>query len=91
MPINLDSFPLKNADFEMTDLDDETILFSVKNEKAIYLNPSAQLIWQLCSGEHSIKQMIDGLKQQYPNEKEIESQTIEALNQLIEDNAITLS
>ena len=91
MPINLDSYPTKNSDFEMSELDDEIILFSVANEKAVYLNASAQLIWHLCSGEHSITEIIEGLQSQYPEETNIASQTIDAIEAMIEDTVITLS
>ena len=91
MPINIDSYPIKNPGFEMSELDDEIILFSVANEKAVYLNVSAQLIWHLCSGEHSIAEIIEGLQSQYPEETDIASQAIAAIETMVEDTVVTLS
>ena len=82
-------YPLQNTDYELTELDNEMILFSVKFEKAIYLNPSAQLIWQLCDGKYSVNDIIDGLAQQYPEEPSIEQHVLEAFDKMQADEAIT--
>ena len=83
-------YPVQNTDYELTELDDEIILFSVKQEKAIYLNPSAQLIWQLCDGKNSVMEIIAGLEQEYPKEASIEHDVLDALDTMLSDNAISL-
>jgi len=83
-------YPVQNTDYELTELDDEIILFSVKQEKAIYLNPSAQLIWQLCDGKSSVMKIIAGLEQEYPEEASIEHDVLDALDKMLFDNAISL-
>ena len=82
-------YPLQNKDYELTELDDEIILFSVKFEKAIYLNSSAQLIWQLCDGKYSVNDIIADLQEQYPDESLIEQQVLEAFDKMLEDDVIT--
>lgn len=81
-------YPTQNKDYELTELDDEIILFSVKHEKAIYLNPSAQLIWQLCDGKYSVDDIIEGLEQQYPEESSIEQHVLEAFDKMQGDGVI---
>lgn len=91
--ISLDplSYPQKNTNFELTELEDEIILFSVQHEKAVYFNPTAQLIWHLCDGQQSIAEIIEGLQEQYPDEVNIENQISFAIEKMIEDTIITLS
>ncbi len=91
MDINLNSLPIKNPDFELTELDGEIILFSVSQEKAVYFNQTAQLIWRLCEGQQSVSELIDNLKNQYPKETDIESQVITALTEMLNDCVISLS
>jgi len=87
----LQQYPLQNSDFELTELDDEIILFSVSQEKAVYLNSTAQLIWNLCDGQYSVKEIIEGLERQYPEERSIGSQVIEVLEKMRLDNVIALN
>ncbi len=91
MEFELKAFPIQNSDFELTDFDDEIILFSVSQEKAVYFNQTAQFIWRLCDGKNSINDLIDGLQQQYPNETDIKQQIIDALQQMLHDNVINIS
>ena len=59
--LDLHTFPQQNTEYELTELDDEIILLSVKHEKAVYLNQTAQLIWRLCDGSASIDELITAL------------------------------
>ena len=84
-------FPCQNPEYELSQLDDEVILYSVKVEKAIYLNTTAQLIWSLCTGEHSIGDIIETLEQEFPEETEIEPQVLTAFEQLQSDGVVSIN
>jgi hypothetical protein len=63
-------------------LEGEIVLYSASSAKAIYLNESAALVWQLIDGERSIAQIESLLTDAYPEAvtlKDDVSQAIEVL------------
>ena len=84
-------FPCQNPEYELSQLDDEVILYSVKVEKAVYLNTTAQLIWSLCTGEYSVRDIIEALEQEFPEESEIEPQVLTAIEQLQSDGVVSIN
>lgn len=91
MNIYLHSFLAQNDEYELTVLGDEVILFSALNEKAIYLNHTAQLIWRLCDGSTPVYELVTVLEKRYADEKNIDQQVITALNQMFEDDVVKIS
>ncbi|RME99478.1 MAG: PqqD family protein [Chloroflexi bacterium] len=45
--------PLRKPEIIAKDLDGETILYSAGHQQLHILNPTAQVIWELCDGKHS--------------------------------------
>jgi hypothetical protein len=63
-------------------LEGEIVLYSACSAKALYLNESAALVWQLIDGERSIAQIESLLTDAYPEAvtlKDDVSQAIEVL------------
>lgn len=46
--------PLRKSDFVAQSLDGELLLYNIQGEQVHVLNPTAQCIWDLCDGEHTI-------------------------------------
>ena len=79
-------------DFQLEEIDGEVLLYSPKATRSIYLNPSASLIWRLCTGEFSTQEIIDSLQEQFPEEADtIADDVLTTLNQFAESHAIELN
>lgn len=84
--------PNAKQDFQIEEIDGEVLLYSPKATRSIYLNPSAAIIWQLCTGEHSTQDIIEALQEQFPDESDsIEKDVLATIEQFVQSDAITLS
>ncbi len=78
-------------DFQLEEIDGEVLLYSPKATRSIYLNPSASLIWRLCTGEFSTQEIIDSLREQFPDQAEtIADDVMATLDHFIESQAVEL-
>ena len=50
--------PVQRFGFQLEEMEDESLLYHDKMKKSIYLNVSATVIWKLCDGTRSIKEII---------------------------------
>ena len=66
MSKNTQKIPKTIDDFQLDEIDGELLLYSPKATQSIYLNPSASVIWQLCTGANTTQDIIDLLQQQFP-------------------------
>lgn len=58
----------------------------------IKLNDSSALIWQVCTGEWAVGEIIDVLKESYPDASDsMEKDVYQALDRLISEAAIELT
>lgn len=62
--------PQPRQDFQLEMLDGEIFLYDKVSTKAVYLNSSAALVWQLCDGQRSIKIIRKILQEAYPDKAE---------------------
>jgi hypothetical protein len=49
------------------EMDGQVLLYRVGAHKAVHLNDTAALIWKLCDGSRSIKDVIGVLSEAYPD------------------------
>lgn len=90
--LSLDDKPVRNDQCRMEELDDEILLYHPGNNKTLYINKSAAVIWQLCTGEHSVSEMVSMIQDAYPAESDsLEQDVLTTLNDLIANDAVTLS
>jgi coenzyme PQQ biosynthesis protein PqqD len=69
---------------------DELLLYSKTDERALYLNITAQAVLQLCDDDLNVAQIIDRLQHHYPDQrKEIDQEVIEVLSTLESNGVIT--
>jgi len=54
--------PLKREDIVCRDMGTETLLYDARAEAIHLLNPTALLIWNLCDGNHSLRDMREELR-----------------------------
>ena len=72
-------------------LDDETLLYHSSMTKAIYLNPTATIVWRLIDGERTAEEIAEILKDSFPSGTEnINGDVLAVLESLEGQGAITL-
>ncbi|MCX8042512.1 MAG: PqqD family protein [Desulfobacterota bacterium] len=59
--------PKRKENITVQDLGDETLLYDSERENVHILNYTAQLIWNLCDGEHTIEEIFNCLIKNFPN------------------------
>ena len=91
MQLNSQNYPIRNSEYELTELDDEFILCSASKEKAVYLNVTAHLVWSLCNGQNSISDLIELLEEHYPDDENITSHVQKVLKKMVDDSVVGLS
>ena len=89
--ITLDDKPLKNDDCRMEELDDEILIYHPGNNKTLYINKSASIIWQLCTGEQTVADIIGLINDAYPTQPgNLEQDVIATLTELRENGAVMM-
>lgn len=84
--------PVLNPDYRLEKLDSEILLYSLSGTKAVYLNETAGLIWEICDGNRTVEEIIVLLAQSYPQQKaQIRPDVIATIQALIENGAMTLN
>jgi hypothetical protein len=89
--ITLDDKPLKNDACRMEELDDEILLYHPGNNKTLYINKSASIIWQLCTGEQTVSDIIGLIRDAYPSQGgDLEQDVLSTLNELKDNDAVMM-
>jgi hypothetical protein len=87
----LDKIPHPEDGFELEEIDGEILLYSPSSTRSVYLNSTASLIWNLCDGRNSVGQIVDQLKQAFPEaELNIEQDVTGAIQLFIDNRAMRL-
>jgi hypothetical protein len=71
-------------------LEGEIVLYSSCSAKALYLNESAALVWQLIDGARSIAQIESLLKDAYPEAATLRDDLLESIEVLRKHGLIQL-
>lgn len=58
--------PTRKSEYRLENLDNELLLFNSTSTNVIYLNQSASIIWQLCDGQRTVKEISELLVGAYP-------------------------
>jgi len=90
--IKLDDKPVRNEACHMEELDDEILLYNPSNNKTLYINKSASVIWQLCNGEQTVGEMIRLIQEAYPEELDnLQDDVLATLSTLKDNDAVSLA
>jgi hypothetical protein len=90
--IKLDDKPIRNESCHMEELDDEVLLYNPTNNKTLYINKSASIIWQLCNGNQPVEDIIKMIQEAYPSDDGgLQQDILDTLNSLLENDAVTLA
>jgi hypothetical protein len=63
--IKLESNPSARGDLHLQDLGTELMLYDPKNDTAHVLNHTAMVIFKLCDGKHSLKDIVSEVKDKF--------------------------
>lgn len=65
----LDKIPKPTADIKVEAIEGELLLYHPRQTVAVYLNPTAAVIWGLCDGQRPVHEIIQLIEQGYPESK----------------------
>ncbi len=66
----LNTVPVPVADVRAETIEGELLLYHPLQTRAIYLNPSAAVIWSLCDGHRRIGDIVALIAESYPDSKD---------------------
>jgi hypothetical protein len=79
----------RSTDFFVENLADETLLYRTGSQTAVYLNESAALVWKLCDGQRTIRDIINILIENFPEAKsQLPYEVEQAVTQLLDKGAL---
>ncbi len=81
--------PQQKTDYHLEQLDGELLLYHPSQTVIMYCNPTASLIWQLCTGQHTVVEITNILSTAYEQPVETIAPQIETtLQQFFQHQAI---
>lgn len=89
--MNPEAIPCANTEFSLEEIDDELLLYHPAKTKAVYLNETAALVWQLCDSKRSVAEIVSLLKENYPESDTIQGDVEQTLQQLADNGAVELA
>ncbi|MCK5359535.1 MAG: PqqD family protein [Gammaproteobacteria bacterium] len=86
-----DSKPVRDETHKIRRLPCCLYLEDSEGKTLIKLNDSSSLVWSLCTGEFSVKEMIDMLEESYPDAGDvIRKDVYRVLDEFIAEDIITM-
>ena len=68
----------------LEDMDGEMLLYQPRTAPTLHLNDSSAVIWNLCDGERSVGEIVDALREAFPEQaSEIEADVSQVINELL--------
>ena len=84
--------PVPRAGVRFEELDGEAVVYDRSGHKAIYLNETANVVWQLCDGQRTVAEIAALLAKEFPEAAaEIESDVSDAVDSMVAARVMTLS
>lgn len=88
----LEKIPQPAEGFELEEIDGEILLYSPASTRSVYLNSTASLIWRLCDSKQSVGQIVDQLRDAFPDAADaIEDDVKRSIELFVENEAMQLS
>lgn len=85
-----EAIPRANDEFSLEEIDNELLLYHPAKTKAVYLNETAALVWQLCDSTRSVAEIVSLLEENYPESDTIQADVQQTLQQLADNGAVKL-
>lgn len=92
MNFTLQSQLRQKAGYRLEQLDGELLLYHLQEERVIYCNTTASLIWQLCDGQRTLAELIALLREAFPEASEtLAADVMAAAQQLLDAGCVQLT
>jgi Coenzyme PQQ synthesis protein D (PqqD) len=90
-PDTIDLAPKPCAHIEVEIVEQEVLLYHPQETRAIYLNPTAAVVWGLCDGKRTVREIIRLISESYPDAgQNLNDDVLVALNQLEESGVLVV-
>ena len=86
-----DLVPVPVADVKAEAIEGELLLYHARHTRAIYLNPTAAVIWSLCDGHRRVGDIIQLIGESYPESKDSLTEEVFATLAQLRDNGVLSS
>ena len=87
----LDKTPQTKSGFELEEIDGELLLYSPSSTRSVYMNSTASIIWRLCDGNQNVGEIIELLKEAFPEAADkIEQDVVDSISLFKQNGAIEL-
>jgi hypothetical protein len=86
----IDRIPIPAAHVETEVVDSEVLLYHPQQTRAFYLNPTAAVIWGLCDGSRSVREIIRVIGEGYPDAGNLSDDVLATLNRLQESGVLVV-
>ena len=88
----VDAVPTPVPGVEMEVVENEVLFYHPQQTRAVYLNPTAALVWCLCDGSRSVHEIIRILGESYPEAvATLTEDVLGTLNQLHESGVLVIA
>lgn len=76
---------IRSDEYQIDEIDGETLLYHAGKSETLFLNETAAMVWYLCDGSRSEKDVVDLLSESYPgSEASIAEDVKEAIHGFVE-------
>jgi coenzyme PQQ biosynthesis protein PqqD len=83
-----DLVPRPVVDVEMEVLEGEILLYHLQQDRAVYLNPTAAMIWGLCDGKRSVAEIVRLIGETYPDAVATLHEDVRATLKKLQENGV---
>lgn len=88
--IGFDLIPQPAGNVEIEVVEGEVLLYQPQGTRAVYLNPTAAVIWGLCDGVRSVREITELLNKTYPDADDLINQVARTLSELQESGLVVV-
>ena len=87
----VDLVPRPAADLETDVIEGEVLLYEPQQTRAVYLSPTAALVFGLCDGKRSVREIIRLLSECYPDgTASLSDDVLTTINELRESGVLAI-
>jgi len=87
---SLERIPRPVADVATEIVDGEVLIYHPRYQTAVYLNPTAALVWGLCDGRRSASDIVRLLGDSYPEGGEALAQDVESVLRQLQETGLLI-
>ncbi len=88
---NADHVPRRRKGYRLEEMGEDLLLYRSAALKTIYLNESAAVVWKLCDGARSVREIAETLAAAYREDASaIEADVWDAIDRLLREGALRL-